>query len=451
MNKKIYISLFLAAAMMGFSSCKDEEWQWGRPDDSQTGELNMRELKVDVSEIEKVVKVETSGRSRAASYDVNSFIVKIIDKSTGKSVNQWTYANTPEVATLAPGDYTVQVYSHEVQAAEWEKPYFLGEKDVTIVANAVERLGTVTAKLSNSAVSIVIDDNLKKFCHDDVQIEVIANDEGRLVYGKDETRKGYFKILEGSSTIAVTFTGTVNGYKENIVLPKTDIEAGQHRIYTFKAKTNTNPVPDETGTVNPGEGIGIDVSVSDEDVDGDITLEEDYTVVDPSERPGYENPDQGGKDEPDDPKDPSDPEEEAAKFSPSNGLSVDKINNYNDYGDEKLPCVLTIECPGKFAHIYVDIKSAYLTESFMNSIMLSTHFDLAEPGSYEGGLNDLGFTTGNDVKGQTKVNFDITTLAPMLAIGEGDGISPSEIHEFVITAVDAAGKQSTCTLRFSGN
>lgn len=454
MKKKSYIYMFCATALLAFSSCKDEEWNQGLNGGKQ-GELDLTDLKLDVSEIEKVIKVDARSRDvNPSSYDINSFIVKITDKETGAAINTWTYANTPEIVSLNPGAYTVTVYSHEQQAAEWEKPYFHVDKDVSIVANAVERLGILTAKLANSAVSIIIDEELKKYCADDVQVEVVANNEGRLVYGKNETRKGYFRIVDGSSTMVVTFSGTVNGYKEYVELPQTDLQAGQHRIYTFRAKTNTNPVPDENGNVDPGSGVGIDVSVSDEDVDGDVTLEEDYEVIDPSDRPGYEDPENPGIDDPKDPTEPDnpdDPGEEAATFSPCEGLSLTEVNNYNNYGEDLNPCVLTINCPAGFAHINVEINSKYLTESFMNSILLSTNFDLAEPGSYEGGLNDLGFVTGNDVKGKTSVDFNITTLAPMLAIGEGDGISPSEIHEFHIQAVDVNGKSASCTLRFTGN
>lgn len=440
MKNKIFTGVILAGMLGAMSSCDD----WTPPVGTD-GTLNMEALNVDVSEIEKVIAIEAGPRSRAESVDVNTFIVRITD-ATGAKVEEWTFSSTPEVVTLAPGAYKLEIHSHEVQPADWEMPYFHVSKDFTIVSGAIERIGTLTAKLANAAVSIRYDEELMNLMGDDVTVEVVANDEGKLTYTPAETRKGYFKVIEGSTTMAVTFKGTVNGNQENVVLPVKDLEAGQHRIITFKAKVNNNQVPDETGTVNPG-GVTIDASVTDEDVDGNITLEEDVEPVDGPNRPGYEdpkNPDQGG----DEPTPPT-PGEDAVTFTPSDDLSLDGVNKPSEFGDgtELAPgtkqALVKIGCPAGFAHIVVDIDSPYLTEDFLTGI-LSTHFDLAEPGDLKGALEGFGFPVGDAVVGETSVDFNITTLVPLLNLS-GDN---TMTHKFIITVTDKNGKTASQTLVF---
>lgn len=451
MNKKLIYTFAIGSFLLGLSSCNDDNWV---PVEQDEGTLNLTALSVDVSEIEKVINISTAGSSRADSEDINvdEFLVQIRN-SSGAIVEDWNYATTPEIVTLAPGDYTLEIHSHIVQPADWEKPYFFVSHDFKIVAGAIERIGTLTAKLSNSAVSVRFDEDFLKYCAEDVEVEVIANDEGKLVYNTKETRKGYFRILNGSSTIVLNFRGTVNGYKEDIHIPAKDLEAGQHRIYTFRAKTNTNPVPDETGNVDPSNGIGIDMTVTDEDVDGNITFEEQTTPVRPEDRPGYEEPlEPEDPNDPNNPDNPDDPSEEVATFIPSDGVKLDgSVNNFYDYGDDKKPCSVTIECPGKFANLVVDIDSPYLTEEFMQSVDLSAHFDLAEPGSYAEGLGALKLPYGDAVKGQTSVLFDITGLVPLIGVGVmTGGCTDSDVHKFKITVVDQSGKSQQIELLFAG-
>lgn len=438
MNNKIFPTLALGAALTILGAC--DNWT---PPVGTDGTLNMESLTVDVSEIEKVISIDAGTSSRAeTAVDVNSFIVRITD-ATGAKIEEWTYSTTPEVATLAPGAYKLEILSHEVQPAEWERPYFYASKDFTIVSGAIERIGTLTAKLANAAVSVRFDEELRMLAGNDVQVEVVANDEGKLAYGLDETRKGYFKVLEGSSSIVVSFNGTVNGYKESVVLPAKDLEAGQHRIYTFKAKVNDNPVPDETGNIDPSTGISIDVSVTDEDVDGNITLEEDVEPVNPNDRPGYEEPvePQPG---------PGDDTEPAATFVPSDDLDLNGVNKPSEYGDgsELAPgtkqALVTINCPGKFAHIEVDIVSPYLTEEFLKGVGLSTHFDLAYPGEFKSALVGFNFPVEGDVIGKTTVDFNITSLVPLLGLSGDDTME----HKFVITVTDQAGKTAKQELVF---
>ena len=143
MNTKISSRLaagLTATAML--SSC--DNWTPPYPA-GEEGTLNMQDFDLDKTEIEKVVSIEAAPKGRAdeTSVDVNNFIVRILDASGAKK-EEWTFSSTPEVITLTPGAYKVEVLSHEVQPAAWEKPYFYVSKDFTIVANAIERLGSLT-------------------------------------------------------------------------------------------------------------------------------------------------------------------------------------------------------------------------------------------------------------------------------------------------------------------
>ncbi len=440
MNTKIFSTLALGAALTGLCACDN----WVAPTGTD-GELDMKALSVDVSEIEKVITINagTDVRSRAAEYNVNDFTVKISDGG-GAVAGQWTYETTPEVATLKPGAYKLEVYSHEVQPAEWEKPYFYASKDFTIISGAIERIGTLTAKLANSAVSIRFDEKLMRYLGEDVTVEVKANDGGTLVYTPTETRKGYFRIIDGSTTMVVTFSGTVNGYSENFTKTLTDLEAGQHRIITFKAGTNPNQTPDETGTIDPSTGIVIDASVTDEDVDGSITFEEE--ILDAGDREGKE-------DNPEEPNPPTPPGDTDIEFDLCDDLLPEGVYNYNEFGDgsELAPgtkqAKMTINCPGKIAGLTVDIKSPYLTDEFLGGVGLSTHFDLTDPKEFESALKGFGFPVKNEVAGKTTVDFNITTLVPLLSLSGDDTLE----HTFVITVTDESGTKSEKSLTFTGH
>ena len=455
MNKNIFNSIALGAILLGLGGCADT-WEPGISTNGH-GTLNMEQMSVDVSEIEKVINVDAAGsRAEYASYNLGDFTVKVTNTDNGAVANTWTYAATPELATFEPGNYKLEIYSHEVQPAEWERPYFYVAENFSIKKDEITRVGTLTAKLQNSAVSVRFDESLMKYIEkdNDVKVVVKANHAGELSYTTDELRKGYFQIVDNSTTLTVAFTGTINGYPEEFHLPAVDLAAGQHRIYTFKAKVNNNEVPDETGNLNPGSGIIIDTSVTEEDVDGNVTLDEDAENVAPEDRPGYEQPDTPSEpDDPNTPDTPDDPSEDVATFTPSDGLSLTDVNNYLDFGEEdgKKECSVIIDCPASIQNLKVEINSVYLTDEFLESVQLGTKFDLTEPGQYRAGLVDLEFPIENDVRGKTQVKFNITKLVPLLNVGVLTGAcSESDLHTFIINVIDKNGKTASLTLRFNG-
>ena len=415
MKTKILSIAILLLAALSFTSC-NESWN-PKVDSDKKGELSLKSMGVEVSNAEQVVS--------RFSVDLSDYIVTIYT-ATNAVAGEWKYSEMPEVVPLAVGDYKVTVKSHNVEKAAWEKPYFLGTKTFSIQESKITDIGVIKCVLSNIKVSIRYDASLVPYLGDDVKVVVVANDQGSLIYTKDETRAGYFEAIEGSSTIVTTLTGTVNGYSENVVNTYTDAQAGQHRIITFKLK-GPNPVtPDETGTINPGEGINVDSDVVVDDINNNINPEED---VIPGDRPGKEDPVDPGTD--------PDPGVDPITFT-SETIDFDGPNTPVD----GTSYIVNIHSEATFAHLLVEIISESLTDEMLRGVGLAATFDLAYPGDLETALKDsFGFPVGNEVIGQTDVVFDITQFVPLLNIYQGT-------HQFKITATDANSVQVVKLLTF---
>ena len=181
MKSKILSLLTIAVFGLGMTACHDE----AKPTPSdQKGQVSMRSMGVDIDNAEKVIN--TSAR---ATVDLSDFIIKIYD-SKNALVNAWKYAEMPELFSLPVGSYRVDIYSHEVQKAEWEHPYFTGSKDFTITNGNITEIGIVTCKLSNIKVTIKFDSSLLKYLTDDAKVykDSIAN---RLLRESKEIKSNF--------------------------------------------------------------------------------------------------------------------------------------------------------------------------------------------------------------------------------------------------------------------
>ncbi len=434
--KTKFIGLLLGsmALVTGLSSCHDDpNVKPGTID--ETGSVNLRSMGIDITNAEKIIE-HTNSKSRA-SIDLSDYVIQI-KNAEGVVTKQWKYSEMPEIFELPVGEYTAHVYSHEVQKAEWDHPYFVGDKTFTISNETITDLGIVTCKLGNIKVSIRYTDALRALMGDDVKVTVVANDEGMLEFTPDEERSGYFAALEGSSTIIVEFNGTVNGTYETLRLPITDAEAGQHRIITYTVPPIPGPNPDDpTGGINPGTGIGVDVSVVDEDLNSTINNDED--IIPDDDRPGGEDPvtpPGPGPVDPDDPKPAN-----TIEIVPQDPLTFDKDNLLSDIDGKDL--IVDVKAPKGIEHFLVKISSD--NGDFIASAgeMLPLTFDLCYPvidgKDWTVELQGLGFKTGADVIGSTNQQFVITTLAPLLAAFPGR-------HTFEIKVEDGDHQQSIKSL-----
>ena len=420
MKSKILSLLTVAVLGLGLTACHDEV----KPTPSgQNGQVSMRSMGVDIDNAEKVIN--TSAR---ATVDLSDFIIKIYD-SNNALVKSWTYSEMPELFSLPVGSYRVDVFSHELQKAEWDHPYFTGSKEFAITDGNITEIGIVTCKLSNIKVSIVFDSSLLKYLTDDAKVTVIANDEGSLVFTPKETRSGYFEALEGSSTLVAEFAGTVNGSYKTMRHVITDVEAGQHRIITFKVKSGKPDKPDETGQIIIDGGMYLDVDVVDEDLAGNITIDEDNIPDD--DRPGGED----GGDDPNPPTPPT-PGEDAIKVT-SETLSFDSAN---DVATTTTGIVL-IEAENGIQHFIVKIASD--NDNFINSVkdLMPIEFDLAYPGDNAEAFESLGFPTGDKVINATNLTFDISQFIPLLSAFPGN-------HTFTLNLTDNKAVNKIVSLKF---
>lgn len=414
--------------MLGAASCS-EDWT---PPVAEDGSVNLNSLSVDMSDAEKV---STSTVSRA-SVDLAPFIVTV---SNGADYTRtYTYGDMPEVLTLPVGSYTISVKSHEVQKAEWERPLYLGTKEFTVTKGKITDIGVVTASFASLKVTVQFTDDLKPLLGDDVKVTVIANDQGSLVYTPSETRAGFFEVVEGSNTMIARFEGTIDGVYTTQDTPFSDVEAGQHRIVRYSAKSNPD-IPEQSGGIS-GSGITLDTSVINQDINSDVIVSEDN--IDSSDRPGQEEPDQPGPG-PDEPG-PDEPGEKPVTFEPFNSpnLDLDAENVATaDFGN----AIVRISASKGIKSLVVNIHTSNeVLPGLLAGMGLGEPFDLAdinEDSTTGDSVKTLNLPFNSQVAGQTEVDFNISDFVPLLVDLAGN-------HEFTITVTDNDNKAETMTLRF---
>lgn len=435
MKKNIIYSIISAGALMiGLTSCHDDP-QIGPATSDLTGAVQLSSMSIDMSDAEKVIH-STAGR---ATIDLNDFIVAITPKEDGAATRTYRFGDMPEVLTLPVGEYSIEVESHKVQKAEWDAPYYKGSKDFTITDGEITNIGTVTAKFASLKVTVIFNDDLRKVMGDDVTVTITANEEGLLTYTPAETRAGFFEVVEGSTTLIAHFEGTIDGMKTVQDTPFTDIEAGQHRIITYKTKAGPS-IPEQTGTIDPNGGITLDATVETVDVAGNVTVDED--LLDSSDRPGQEEqpeePEPGpGGDEPS--------EDPAATFEAFNSpkLNLNGVNDPANFDGENV--IVKIHCPKGIKNLVVNIVTDNDEfENTLGQVNMPMTFDLAYPGEDEAALQSLGLATGADVIGKTEVEFNISQFVPLLAPFKGN-------HNFVLSVTDNDNMCETMTLKFKSN
>lgn len=391
MKNKILTTITLLAGMTLATGCSEE---LNYPTE-KTGRVALSSLGVEVENAETVI-----GRGRA-TVDLNPFIVTIFDEA-GAQKEQWTYGQMPEIFELPVGKYKVDIKSHEVQKAEWEHPYFTGSREFEIRDGEITELENVVCRFASLKVSIRFTDELRDAMGDDVQVKVVANDAGELVYTPDETRSGYFEVVEGSMTLAATFSGDVKGYHENFTRTFTDVAAGQHRIITFSLKGgNVDPDP-ETGYIDPTEGINVDTSVEDENINGSLNPGEENE--DPGDRPGHE------------------------EFKESVEMTY-------------AGSVLKVSAPEGLASLTLGVTSD--NEELVAELSALNGADMANPGAAASAVAAYGLPASAAVAGATAVDVDFTALLAKAAEYTGS-------HAFIVTGTDAKGASAAFRIAAPG-
>lgn len=425
----------------GLSACSDN-WNADLEGGDGEGKLNTSSILPTVNGVTDDKDSPFSGsvtdaaapRKAPSTIDLSNYLVDVV-KSNGDTEASWTYSTMPSMPVFKVGTYTVRVRSHKVEAAEWDKPYYVGSQSFQITDGDITDVDPIVCKLGNIRVSVTFSDKLLRASNGgaDFLVTVTSTPGNSLEYTAAETRSGYFAAVEGLSTMEVKFTGTVNGTKEEFTHALTGVEAGQHRKVTFTYNGNGNLPEGESGQVTIGQGIHVNCSTVTVNVDGKVTNTEDNMSSD--DRPNQEG------DDPSKPDDPDVPPVETISFS-SETLDLEGWNNSSEFGPDIQDAIVVLKADDGFKNVKVQIDSQTLTEEVLAEVGLTSSFDLAEPGEYREGLESLGFNTGADVIGATVLNFDITQFCQLM------GIYGVAEHKFIVTVIDQKDATKTLVLKF---
>lgn len=427
-----------AAAAAAFTGCSDN-WV-PEVEGAGEGRLNTQSILAEVNTVEDEKEDEdvTKKVTSRSSIDLSPFLVDVVRTSDNANVASWTYATMPQLPTFAVGSYEVQVRSRVLKDAEWSAPYYLGSQTFDIRNGEVTDVGPIVCKLANVRVTIDYGPKLLAATGGEgFTITVTSTPGVYLQYTGKETRSGYF-AYNGQTTMVARFQGRVNGVNEDFSHVLENIAPGQHRKLTFRLNYNPNVPDDEVGTIE-GQGIVVSCSTKTVNVDGNVIQEED--IQESGDRPGQEGDEPGGED-------PKPGEENKITFTSEtlaneNGNVLDNTpNNADDFGEGKKEAKIHIHSEAPIASLNVKIESNFLTESMLSGVGLTSEFDLANPvkdgKDYTEGLKGLGFKVGDEVKGETELDFDITTFMPLI-FEAGD-------HKFIITVKDENGVSKTLSL-----
>lgn len=426
-----------AAAAAAFTGCSDN-WV-PEVEGAGEGRLNTQSILAEVNTVEDEKEEEdvTKKATSRSSIDLSPFLVDVVRTSDNANVASWTYATMPQLPTFAVGSYEVQVRSRVLKDAEWSAPYYLGSQTFDIRNGEVTDVGPIVCKLANVRVTIDYGPKLLEATGGEgFTITVTSTPGVYLQYTGKETRSGYF-AYNGQTTMVARFQGRVNGVNEDFSHVLENIAPGQHRKLTFRLNYNPNVPDDEVGTIE-GQGIVVSCSTKTVNVDGNVIQEED--IQESGDRPGQEGDEPGGED-------PRPGEEGNITFTSEtldhddNGNVLDDTpNNADDFGEGKKEAKIHIHSDAPIASFKVKIDSETLKDDVLGSVGLVPEFDLADPKDLEAGLKSLGFPLGDEVRGATDLDFDITQFVPLTMIYGAAN------HRFILTVTDNAGNSKTLTL-----
>lgn len=434
-----------AAAAAAFTGCSDN-WV-PEVEGAGEGRLNTQSILAEVNTVEDEKEDEdvTKKVTSRSSIDLSPFLVDVVRTSDNANVASWTYATMPQLPTFAVGSYEVQVRSRVLKDAEWSAPYYLGSQTFDIRNGEVTDVGPIVCKLANVRVTIDYGPKLLAATGGEgFTITVTSTPGVYLQYTGKETRSGYFAYT-GQTTMVARFQGRVNGVDEDFSHVLENIAPGQHRKLTFRLNYNPNTPDDEVGTVD-GQGIVVSCSTKTVSVDGNVIQEED--IQESGDRPGQEGDEPGGED-------PKPGEEGNITFTSEtlandNGNVLDDTpNNAADFGEGKKEAKIHIHSEAPIASFKVKIDSETLTADVLSDVKLAPEFDLADPivttddgekKDLTEGLKGLEFPVGDEVKGATDLDFDITKFVPLTMIYGAAN------HRFILTVTDNAGNSKTLTL-----
>lgn len=319
------------------------------------------------------------------------------------------------IMTLAPGNYTVTVTSPGSEKAAFDQPVYGVTKDFTIIEDVLTPLD-LTCRLTNMMVSVKLSDNFKSELS--AYSIVITGDyedgEASLTWSSadedSEAKAGYFAVAP--LTVRIQGVRSLDQSEAEKIYRIEDVAAADHHILNIDARVTG----DAQGMID------IDYSVNEKPVDIVVPGFEEIPVPDP--------------DEPEEPDTPSEtkPElvwEENPTFEPTPLSAQMNVN-------------LVVNAPEKIAGFKVNIESATL-QSLLESFTMP--MDLINDEAVKEFMSTpfIGLPVGDELIGQTSVEFPLSTLLPLLY---ELGPEPGSEHTFTLIVTDTKGQELNQSLVF---
>lgn len=394
MKRLQLISLTVLSMLIALTACHSEKVSFQM---DTFGQLKLSSMQV-TADTEPLV---TASR---VSADINDYLITVY-AANGEKLQEWKYAEMPEIFTLKTGTYKLVAHAPEVTGAAFDTPYCASaEKSFEIRQDEITEIGEVKCTLHNVKVTVKYEDKLMALLGDDVKVTVKVGEE-ELEYTKDETKSGFFHGKAENNVVDVVFQGSVEEEPVSITKSYAEIALGTELIVTYKCKESVTGIDPGTGGSFHAPGISVDEKLIAVNETGAVLPEEDE-ILDFG-KPAIEG----------------------------DGFDLSQpVTNLNQ------KVVVNLMAPDGIAHVKVEIASENETFAGVIQEMFGGPFDLADPGTLEETLKGLKLPVSEQVINQQLVKFDVTEFMPLLK-GEFAGI-----HRFIIEVVDNNNSSVKATL-----
>lgn len=394
MKRLQLISLTVLSMLIALTACHSEKVSFQM---DTFGQLKLSSMQV-TADTEPLV---TASR---VSADIKDYLITVY-AANGEKLQEWKYAEMPEIFTLKTGTYKLVAHAPEVTGAAFDTPYCASaEKSFEIRQDEITEIGEVKCTLHNVKVTVKYEDKLMALLGDDVKVTVKVGEE-KLEYTKDETKSGFFHGKAENNVVDVVFEGSVEGEPVSITKSYAEIALGTELIVTYKYKESVTGIDPGTGGSFHAPGISVDEKLIAVNETGAVLPEEDE-ILDFG-KPAIEG----------------------------DGFDLSQpVTNLNQ------KVVVNLMAPDGIAHVKVEIASENETFAGVIKEMFGGPFDLAYPGALEETLKGLKLPVSEQVINQQLVKFDVTEFMPLLK-GEFAGI-----HRFIIEVVDNNNSSVKATL-----
>ena len=431
MKKYIYC---LAAASVIFAGCNKEVLK-----SSETGSLMI--------DLDCNSEMNSGDVTKASSDDediINNLSIDIV-----RPYDNWNKTYAPfssirgTVVELGSGDYILKAYSPNQKDAAFDNPQFEGKKDFSIVTGQVSTVN-VLCKIVNMKVTLALSENFYNELSDFTV--TVSNDKGYLQWQKNTANTDFEpRLVDGK----VVYIAKKDGY---FSVSKLTASIQGHRASDNSTASTTFVVSD----VNPSEHHILNVDANVTGTLGGISISIDHTVRDINSNivvpgfdeipvegdPGSDNP---GSEEPE-PEQPGgeDPQPSTAPtllWEANPSFAEMPINN-------NLNADLVVKAPEKIAVFKVNVDSPNLTSAI--EALTQDHSSTMDLINDEGLIEFLAdaapnLSTGNNLLGQTQVNFFITDLVKMINMYSP---APGSKHKFTLNVTDEKGQTMSKTVTF---